>query len=84
MQPACNWSVRLHDIDQTAATLIMVRTQCCEGYKTFGTRCAICPNRPENREAVQAFKRDSRAGLGCRIACSGGCTGSCGTGSEPG
>lgn len=41
-----------HDGD----TLIMVRTVCCEGYKQFGQRCLICPNRPENRQAVRDYK----------------------------
>lgn len=35
-----------------ADTFIMVRTVCCEGYKQHGRRCEICPNRPENRQAV--------------------------------
>jgi len=55
--------------DQCQATLIMVRTRCCEGYKTFGTRCAICPNRPENRDNVLKYREESRAGLGCGPAC---------------
>lgn len=39
-----------------ADTFIMVRTVCCEGYKQCGNRCAICPNRPENRQAVRDYK----------------------------
>jgi hypothetical protein len=35
------------------STLVMVRTECCESFKTCGARCSICPNRPENREAVR-------------------------------
>lgn len=54
--------------DKLMATLIMVRTQCCEAYKQFGQRCEICPNRPENREAVLRYKRESVAGLGCNVA----------------
>jgi hypothetical protein len=48
------------------STLTMVRTQCCQGYKQFGERCSICPNRPENRAAVAEYKRESKTGLGCR------------------
>jgi hypothetical protein len=39
------------------ATLVMVRTVCCESFKCNGVRCAICPNRPENREAVEQYKQ---------------------------
>lgn len=41
------------------ATLIMVRTECCESYKCTGTRCLVCPNRPENREIVEQCRRES-------------------------
>ncbi len=37
-------------------TLTMVRTECCEGYKTYGKRCSLCPNRPENRQALEAYR----------------------------
>ena len=37
-------------------TLRMVRTTCCEGYKTHGKRCSLCPNRPENRQAVENYR----------------------------
>lgn len=40
------------------STLVMVRTACCETYKCTGTRCSICPNRPENKEAVEKYKRE--------------------------
>jgi hypothetical protein len=40
------------------ATLVMVRTVCCETYKCTGMRCANCPNRPENKQAAQAYKAD--------------------------
>lgn len=43
---------------KTVAALIMVRTVCCETYKDCGTRCAICPHRKENQEAVEAYKRE--------------------------
>jgi len=56
-------------------TLIMVRTKCCEGYKQFGQRCSICPNRPENRQAVVDYLRNSQVGLGCRGGCGEGCCG---------
>ncbi len=35
--------------------LEMVRTICCESYKCTA-RCAACPHRPENREAVKRFQ----------------------------
>jgi len=34
----------------------MVRTVCCEGYKTFGKRCELCPHRPENRQAIEEYQ----------------------------
>lgn len=37
------------------ATMVMVRTMCCETFKCSGVRCANCPNRPENREAVRNY-----------------------------
>lgn len=55
------------------STLTMVRTQCCQGYKQFGQRCSICPNRPENREAVAKFKRECASGLGCQLDCEREC-----------
>jgi hypothetical protein len=45
----------------TASTLVMVRTVCCQGHKTFGQRCAICPHRPENRQNASAYKREAQA-----------------------
>jgi len=60
-------------MDEQTCTLTMVRTECCEGYKHFGRRCSICPHRPENREAVLHYKRESLTGLGCKLACSGEC-----------
>lgn len=50
------------------ATLTMVRTACCEGYKQYGYRCSMCPNRPENKAAVLAYQKDSVPGLGCNLA----------------
>lgn len=44
-----------------ASTLVMVRTICCQGHKTFGQRCAICPHRPENRQNASEYKREARA-----------------------
>ena len=41
------------------AKLVMVRSTCCESYKECGTRCSVCPNRPENQAAVEAQKRES-------------------------
>jgi hypothetical protein len=35
------------------ATLVMTRTICCESFRCTGTRCDICPCRPENREAAK-------------------------------
>src|SRR5579871_141527 len=29
----------------SASTLTLSRTVCCESYKLFGKRCALCPNR---------------------------------------
>ncbi|MBM3810874.1 MAG: hypothetical protein FJW20_04495 [Acidimicrobiia bacterium] len=40
------------------ATFIMVRTVCCQSYKWCGERCSICPDRPENCEAVRNFERE--------------------------
>jgi len=42
-------------------SLIMVRTVCCETYKCTGTRCAICPNRPENREAMESYQQNANS-----------------------
>jgi len=42
---------------QATLSLTMVRTICCEAYKQCGRRCAICPNRPENRQAVVDYKQ---------------------------
>ena len=55
-------------MDQSTATLTMVRTECCQGYKEFGRRCSLCPHRPENRAAVLNYKRESLCGLGCKLA----------------
>jgi hypothetical protein len=57
-------------MDESTTTLTMVRTECCRGYQQFGRRCSICPNRPENRQAVLNYKRESLCGLGCKLACS--------------
>ena len=67
----------LPPMDESSTTLCMVRTECCEGYKQFGRRCSICPKLPENREAVANYKRQSLAGLGCNLACTGGCARAC-------
>ena len=49
-------------------TLVMVRTECCETYKCTGTRCSICPNRPENKASVQQYLQDvSSRPLGRRL-----------------
>ena len=51
--------------------LVMTRTVCCQAYKQCGRRCGICPNRPENREAVANYLQESASGLGCnRARCS--------------
>ena len=39
------------------ATLVMVRTICCESYKTCGKRCDICPHRPENEAALREYQQ---------------------------
>jgi hypothetical protein len=57
--------------DVRDSTLTMVRTECCEGYKEFGRRCSICPKRPENREAVLEYRRESMTGLGCNLNATG-------------
>ncbi|MBL8213562.1 MAG: hypothetical protein JNK87_22780 [Bryobacterales bacterium] len=50
------------------STFVMVRTVCCETYKCTGTRCSICPNRPENQEALrQQQAQSSNAGFGRRL-----------------
>ena len=49
------------------STLVMMRTVCCEGYKTFGKRCSLCPHRLENQEAVENYKVAVR-GLSLRRA----------------
>lgn len=54
-------------------TLTMMRTECCGTYKQCGKRCSICPNRPENREAVLRYKRECVTGLGCQLACEQEC-----------
>lgn len=41
------------------ATVVMVRTVCCESYKC-GNRCSICPNRPENQAAAQQFQQTAQ------------------------
>ena len=48
--------------------LVMVRTVCCETYKCSGTRCSSCPNRPENKRAVEMFLQSSTSmSLGRRL-----------------
>jgi len=69
--------------DNPMATLTMVRTECCEGYKQFGRRCDICPNRPENREAVLTYKRESLCGLGCSLECGAKHPSACESASAP-
>jgi len=39
-----------------ASTLVMVKTVCCESFKICGKRCSLCPHRPENREALEAYR----------------------------
>jgi hypothetical protein len=49
------------------ATLVMTRTICCESYKC-GSRCDICPNRPENRQAAKSCEEAmSQGGFGRRF-----------------
>lgn len=49
-------------------TLVMVRTECCQTYKQTGERCAICPNRPENKASVQQYLSEvSSKPLGRRL-----------------
>lgn len=45
---------------KSGMTLTMVRTQCCQSYKCTGTRCEICPNRPENKENVLRYQQESK------------------------
>jgi hypothetical protein len=45
-------------------TLTLMRTICCEAYRECGRRCAICPNRPENRAAVLRMKQQTPRGFG--------------------
>lgn len=42
------------------ATLTMVKTVCCEGFKNCGKRCSLCPHRPENQEALEAYRAATR------------------------
>jgi hypothetical protein len=42
------------------ATLTMVKTVCCESYKNCGKRCSLCPHRPENQEALEAYRAATR------------------------
>jgi len=49
------------------ATLTMVKTVCCEGYKNCGKRCSLCPHRPENQAALEAYRAAART---CSL-CSG-------------
>lgn len=58
---------------KSPSTLVMVRTVCCEGYKQCGRRCAICPNRPENRAAVENY-RHAVADFACSCDCSEDCS----------
>ena len=73
--PACpsHGTLRFHNpmvpLDELMPTLTMVRTRCCEAHKYFGQRCGICPNRPENREAVLKYQQESQSGLGCNLGC---------------
>ncbi len=50
------------------STFVMVRTVCCETYKCTGSRCSICPNRPENQEALRQQQAQSQQpGFGRRL-----------------
>lgn len=40
------------------STLVMVRMTCCETWKCTGSRCSICPNRPENHESVRRYREE--------------------------
>jgi len=53
-------------MDKSAETLTLVRTVCCESYKQCGRRCAICPHRPENREALRSY-RQCAADFACEL-----------------
>lgn len=58
-----------HVETSSAGTLVMVRTTCCETYKSTGSRCSICPNRLENRENVRRYLQElSSKPLGRRTA----------------
>jgi hypothetical protein len=47
-----------HVEERSTGTLVMVRTTCCETYKCTGTRCSICPNRPENQDSVRRYLQE--------------------------
>jgi hypothetical protein len=52
------------------ATLVMVRKECCEAFRTTGVRCSICPCRPENRELLHCYQREAALHpLGRRLGC---------------
>jgi hypothetical protein len=61
-------------------SFIMVRTICCEAYRECGRRCAICPNRPENRDAVLKYREKALAGLGRNASQWADCTTPCSLG----
>lgn len=51
------WQMEIRREFLRMAKLVMVRSTCCESYKECGTRCSVCPNRPENQEAVRAQRQ---------------------------
>jgi hypothetical protein len=51
------------------ASIVMVRTVCCESYKEFGRRCSLCPHRPENQQALREFQSEAaNASRACRFS----------------
>jgi len=50
-----------------AQGIVLVKTVCCEGFKYFGRRCAICPNRSDNR-TLPIEKAENGAHISGKIA----------------
>lgn len=68
-----------HVAESSAGTLVMVRTSCCETYKCTGSRCSICPARPENHGTVRRYLQElSSRPLG-RRACAPALRDGCGS-----
>jgi hypothetical protein len=50
--------------------LVMVRTCCCESYRSCGEFCSVCPHRLENQQAAmqtqQVMESPGCSGVCCR------------------